>query len=203
MNLKESYRYANFLKNLLDTASTYLSNRSFVTKTKQTHYRAKANTEAIDEVIELPKQYDENISPNGILDFSVKVLKEQEALAAAIAKAKASTEINIDNAISLNKRKQSFISVLKSMERIQACERQTTGRGYKFDVNGEQKPYTYDITEEITIDFDRTDVKGLIKKYSKECDEVSAKLDEIEVSTKVDFEPAFDINDTFEDLVTA
>jgi hypothetical protein len=203
MNLKESYRYANFLDGLLNTSGMYLRNRNFVTTTKQNHQRSKANAEAVDETIEVQKPYDEAITPNKVINFTVKVLAEKQALVDAIAKAKAGTEINIDNAITMNKKKQAFVSNLKLMDAIKASERQTTGKDYKFDVNGEQKPYTYNVLETTSIDFDRNDVKGLIKKLNKECDEASAKLDEIEITTIVNFEPSFDLNDTFEDLVTA
>ena len=37
MNLKESYRYANYLDDLLNKASSYLRNDKFVTTTKQEH----------------------------------------------------------------------------------------------------------------------------------------------------------------------
>lgn len=201
MNLKESYRYANYLDGLLSTAYSYLRNKGFVTTTKQNHLRSKANSEAQDEVIDVQKPYDVEFTPNSVLDFIVKVIDEKESLSNAIALAKANTEINIDNAIAMNKKKQGFVSVLNSMVGIKATEKQTTGRDYKFDVNGEQKPYTYPVTEVISISFDRDDVKGLIKKYNKVCDEVSSKLDEIEITTVVEFNPQFDINDTFEDLV--
>lgn len=201
MNLKESYRYANYLDGLLSTAYSYLRNKGFVTTTKQNHLRSKANSEAQDEVIDVQKPYDVEFTPNSVLDFIVKVIDEKESLSNAIALAKANTEINIDNAIAMNKKKQGFVSVLNSMVGIKATEKQTTGRDYKFDVNGEQKPYTYPVTEVTSISFDRDDVKGLIKKYNKVCDEVSSKLDEIEITTVVEFNPQFDINDTFEDLV--
>ena len=201
MNLKESYRYANYLDNLLSTAYSYLRNKGFITTTKQNHLRSKANSDAQDEVIDVQKPYDVEFTPNSILDFIVKVIDEKEGLSNAIAIAKANTEINIDNAIAMNKKKQGFVSVLNGMVGIKSTEKQTTGRDYKFDVNGEQKPYTYPVTEVTSISFDRDDVKGLIKKYNKDCDEVSAKLDEIEITTAVEFNPAFDINDTFEDLV--
>ena len=41
----------------------------------------------------------------------------------------------------------------------------------------------------------------MAKKYNRICDEVSAKLDSIEITTEVDHTPLFDINDTFEDLI--
>lgn len=203
MNLKESYRYANYLDNLLNTAYTYLCNKGFVTTTKQNHLRSKANNEAVDEIVDVQKPYDVDFTPNNVIDFVVRVISEKESLVNAIAIAKAGTEINIDNAIAINKKKQGFVSVLNSIANMKPSEKTTTGRGYKFNINGDQVPYSYDVTETTTIDFDRNDVKALIKKYNKSCDEISAKLDEIEITTQVNHECLFDINDSFDDIVVA
>lgn len=203
MNLKESYRYANYLDNLLNTAYRYLQNKGFVTSTKQNHLRSKANSEATDDVIEVQKPYDVDFIPNQVIDFAVKVLAEKDALVEAIATAKASAEINIDNAIAMNKKKQGFVSVLNGLVGIKASETQSTGKSYKFDMNGEQKPYIYDVISTTVIDFSRDDVRKLIKKYLKETDEISAKLDAIEINTMVPFECSWDVNDVFEDLVAA
>lgn len=201
MNLKESYRYANYLDRLLITADTYLRNKGFVTTTEQNHMRSKANPEAQDEIIVVQKPYDVDFTPNDIIDFVVKVINEKENLFSAIADAKVSAEINIDNAIAMNKKKQSFVNTLNTIVSIKPSETQSIGKDYKFDINNEQKPYSYQIISKTSIDFDRNSVKGLIKKYNKECDEISSKLDEIEITTSVDFTPLFDVNDSFEDLV--
>lgn len=203
MNLKESYRYANFLDNLLDTAYSYLRNKGFITSTKQNHLRSKANNEAADEVTDVKKPYDVEFTPNDVIDFAVKVLSEKEKLSTAIAYAKATTEINIDNAIAMNKKKQGFVSVLNGMVGIKPNISTISGSGYKFNQEGNQVKYYYDIEQTTTIDFDRNDVKALIKKYNRICDEVSSKLDSIEITTEVDYTPLFDINDTFEDLIVA
>ena len=203
MNLKESYRYANYLDNLLNTAYTYLRNKGFVTTTKQNHLRSKANNEAVDEVIDVQKPYDVEFTPMNVVDFAVKVLDEKEKLANAIAVAKANAEINIDNAVAMNKKRQYFIGALNGIADMNASERITTGKAYKFDIKGEQKPYIYEISETTTIDFDRNDVKALIKKYNKVCDEISAKLDSIEINTEIDFVPTWDVSDKFEDVVLA
>lgn len=201
MNLKESYRYANYLDRLLNTADAYLRNKGFVTTTEQNHLRSKANPEAQDEVIMVQKPYDVDFTPNNIIDFVVKVINEKEKLFSAIADAKTKTEINIDNAIAMNKKKQSFVNTLNSIVSIKPSETQSMGKDYKFDINNEQKPYSYQIISRTSIDFNRTNIRGLIKKYNKECDEISSKLDEIEITTQVDFTPIFDVNDAFEDLV--
>ena len=201
MNLKESYRYANYLDRLLMTADTYLRNKGFVTTTEQNHLRSKANPDAQDEKIAVQKPYDVDFKPNDIIDFVVKVINETEKLFLSIAGAKARTEINIDNAVAMNKKKQSFVNTLNSIVSIKPSETQSMGKDYKFDINNEQKPYSYQIISKTSIDFDRNSVKGLIKKYNKECDEISSKLDEIEITTQVNFTPLFDVNDSFEDLV--
>lgn len=201
MNLKESYRYANYLDSLLNSAYMYLGNKGFVTTTKQNHLRSKANKEAEDEIMDVQKPFDVDFTPNNIIDFVVKVLTEKEALTNAIASAKAGTEINIDNAVAMNKKKQGFVYILNGIVNLKPTEKTVAGRAYKFDINNEQKPYVYDITETTTIDFDRNDVKALIRKYNKECDEISAKLDAIEINTEVSFVPRWDVNDVFEDIV--
>ena len=201
MNLKESYRYANYLDGLLSTAYTYLRNKGFVTTTKQNHLRSKANNEAQDEIIEVQKPYDVEFTPNNVVDFVIKVLNEKEALFNAIADAKAGTEINIDNAIAMNKKKQGFVSILNGMADIKASESIVSGSDYKFNQEGNQVKYFYNIEQSTSIDFNRTDVRNLIKKYLKETDEISAKLDLIEITTQVDFVPKWYINEKFEELV--
>lgn len=204
MNLKESYRYANYLDTLLNTAYRYLQNKGFTTTTKQNHLRSKANSEASDEIVEVQKPYDVEFTPNDVIDFVVGVIAEKELLANAIAKAKSGAEINIDNAVAMNKKKQTFVSVLSGIVNIKPSEKTTQGTDYKFNQqDGNQIRYYYNIEETTIIDFNRNDVKALIKKYSKECDDISAKLDAIEINTIVEHTQKYDISDTFEDLVGA
>ena len=203
MNLKESYRYANYLDSLLRRAYTYLGNTGFVTTTVEEHLRSKSNPDVDDETTEVQTPYDVEFTPNQVIDFVVKVIEEKEKLSEAIAEAKSTTEINIDNAISMNKKKQGFVSVLNGIADIKPSETKTTSKSYKFDINGEQKPYVYDVNRKISIDFDRNNVRKLVKKYLKETDEISSKLDLIEITTQVDIEPRFDVNDKFEELVVA
>ena len=203
MNLKESYRYANYLDSLLRRAYSYLNSNGFVTTTVEEHLRSKSNPDVEDEVIEVKSPYDVEFTPNDVIDLVVKILDEKEKLSDAIAKAKSTTEVDIDNAVAMNKKKQQFVGVLNEIADIKLSETKTTGKAYKFDINGEQKPYVYDVNRKTSINFDRNDVRKLVKKYLKETDEISAKLDLIEITTQVDIEPKFDVNDKFEELVVA
>lgn len=201
MNLKESYRYQNFLDNLLSTAYSYLRNNKYITTTKQDHLRSKANPDATDETMEIAKSIDVEFAPNDVINFVMDLLREKEKVSAAIVAAKATTEINIDNAVSMNIKKHEYINVLEMMASTKPSEITVRGTGYKFNAEGNQVSYYYDVTQTTTIDFDRNDVKGLIKKLNRECDEVSAKLDSIEINTVLNFDPIYDVNDKFEDII--
>ena len=201
MNLKESYRYANYLDSLLRRAYTYLGNTGFVTTTVEEHLRSKSNPDVDDETIEVQKPYDVEFTPNQVIDFVVKVLDEKEKLSDAIAKAKSTTEINIDNAVAMNKKKQQFVNVLNTIADIKPSEKIVNGTGYKFNQEGNQVKYFYSIKQITSIDFDRKNIRNLIKKYAKETDDISTKLDLIEVTINVEYEPLFDINDNFEECI--
>lgn len=94
-----------------------------MTRTTQKHLRSKVNADAADEVIEVAKPYDVDFTPNDVIDFAVKIIAEKEALAEAVALAKLNTELNIDNAVAMNKKKQDFIRVLNSLANIKAGEK--------------------------------------------------------------------------------
>ena len=203
MNLKESYRYANYLDSLLRRAYSYLNSNGFVTTTVEEHLRSKSNPDVDDERIEVKSPYDVEFTPNDVINFVVKVLNEKEKLSDAIAKAKSTTEIDIDNAVAMNKKKQQFVGVLNEIADIKPSEKIVNGTGYKFNQEGNQVKYFYSIKQITSIDFDRKNIRNLIKKYAKETDDISTKLDLIEITTQVDIEPRFDVNDKFEELVVA
>lgn len=203
MVLKEAYRYQKFLAGLIHSAEYYLYKKEFVTTVEQYHERKKSNPDAENEIVqkENPTKSSVDFSVNDLLRFIPELLEEKENLSIAINKAKNTTEIDIDASLSMNKQKQEFIRVLNDMNSKKSCEKTITGKGYKFNVNNEQVPYIYDVVEKTTIDFDRNTVKALIKKYSKETDHVSTILDRIVLTTQVDFDPKYDINDTLEELL--
>ena len=200
MILKEAYRYQNYLNTLIRDAESYLMKKDFITETKQTHNRNKVNPDAIDETIEIQKPFQVEFTPMDLVDFIVKAIEEKQKLSDAIVSAKKTAEIDIDSAIAMNKVKQNYVTILNNMANTKASERTTTGTDYKFNVNNEQVSYRYEVLEVISIDYDRNDVKALAKKLSKETDDVSTKLDTVELTTNVDYDPIWDY-DNLEDVV--
>ncbi len=212
MILKEAYRYQNFLDRLLSEAQSFLTMDTFIVNVKQIHHRKKANPEAEDEVVFVKKRMVNanfaldavpSFTPMNILDFTMKVLQEKEKLSLAILDAKRTTKVDIDHSIAMNKKRQELIANLKYMDGQRNREEKARGTDYKFNQEGNQVSYGYDIDEVITIDFDRNDVKGLIKKLTKQCDELSIVLDGLLITTEVDYAPRWDINDSLEDIVLA
>lgn len=201
MNLREAYRYANFLDALFDKAQSYMT-PAFFTTTVETHLRSRMDRNAEDETITVKKPFDVDFTPMDVIDFTVQILSEKEKLMNAIAMAKAGTEINIDTCIAMNKKRQLFAGILNSYAQLKTTTKTKQGTGYRFNVNNEQVHYFYDIEEASSIDFDRNNVRALSRKYMQEADEVSVRLDALEINTEVDFAPRWDVHDYFEDILS-
>lgn len=201
MVLKEAYEYQNFLSKLISQAELFLTNFSFITKCKEMHKRKSANPDSFDEEIEVKKDVDIDVDANILVDLVVDIIKERKKLLDAIDAAKKSADINIDNAISINKTEQDFINVLSFMNQQKSKNYISSGVGYKFNAEGNQVQYVYDIENEVSIDFDRNSVRGLIKKYRKECNERSIQVDRAELNTVVNYSPKWDINSTLEEIL--
>lgn len=201
MILKEAYRYQNYLSNLVSSAEGYLCKKDFITETTQTHNRKKVNPEAEDEVMVVKTSYNVDFTPMQLIEFINKALVEKQKLTNAIDTAKKNAEINIDSSIEMNRIKQGYISVLSSMTKTKSSETVSRGSGYKFNADGNQVAYYYDIDNVTTINFDRNDVRGILKKLQRETDDISTKIDAIQATTEVDYEPIWDLSDSLEDIV--
>jgi len=201
MNIKEAFRYQNFLDKLLSTTTDYLSYDSNVTKTTQEHLRKKANPDAEDETLDVTKDREIDCSVNTLVDFCQSIITEKENLGKAIDVAKSDCGLDIDNSVAINKKKQDVARIFSRMSNIKAKEKIKEGTAYKFNVEGNQTIYNYDVKEVSVIDFDRNKVRAIAKKLLKESDEVSANLDKIMVDKEVKYTPEYDVNDTYEDVL--
>ena len=199
MILKEAFRYQNYLSRLIGEAIDYLTTTSNVVITKQEHLKSKSNSDAEDEVVIADKYSDIEYKPNQVIDFLLDVLNEKEKLSDAINKAKLNTEINIDSSIAINKEKQHIASIFDRLAKTKSGERIRNDSDYKFNAEGNQVSYYYEVKETTTIDFDRNKVKGIVKRLRRESDNTSNELDKIQVILEVGYSPTYEINDDFED----
>ena len=200
MNLKESFRYQNFLDMMMRAASASIQQRDHCLKVTKTHLRSKANPDASDvtETVEGEVFF----ANDDVVAFMAWLVKEREKLTTAIGVAKASIGFDIDAAIETNKFRQTVNGSIKNMLRYTPTKRVEQGRDYKFNVEGNQTPYIYEIEVVSEEAYDKTGAKTLMREMISKADEVSAAIDAAMINTKVDYEPVFDVNETFDDVMT-
>lgn len=200
MNLKESFRYQNFLDMMMRAASASIQQRDHCLKVTKTHLRSKANPDASDvtETVEGEVFF----ANDDVVAFMAWLVKEREKLTTAIGAAKGSIGFDIDAAIETNKFRQTVNGSIKNMLRYTPTKRVEQGRDYKFNVEGNQTPYIYEIEVVSEEAYDKTGAKTLMREMISKADEVSAAIDAAMINTKVDYEPVFDVNETFDDVMT-
>ena len=205
MNLKEAFRYQNKLQAFLEEAQNTLDRDSNVTRVENTYLRHKVNAEAEDEtVLTVPDtEYCEQITD--LTKFMLYLLDEKAVLSAAIRKAKGALDIDMDGEVSLNASRQRAARTLQHMNSLRSSEQilSNGGVGYRFNAEGNQVSYRCDVKRVTTINFDRSVIRRELAKLNQRADETSAKLDLCLVTSKVDYAPPFDVNDSFAEAFEA
>ena len=200
MNLKESFRYQNFLDSLMREASASIQVSEHCLKVTRKHLRNNVNPEATDydEVVE-----DEAYFANDhVIAFMLWLVNEREKLCNAITIAKASVGFDLDAAVETNKFRQSVSGAIKNMLRYAPSKRIAQGRDYRFNNEGNQMPYVYDVEIVSEEAYDRALAKKYMRSIVSEADKTSAKIDAAMINTTVDYEPSFDVNESFSDVMT-
>jgi hypothetical protein len=203
MNLKEAFRYQNKIQNLMSEAEAILAQERNVTKVENTTLRHKVNPDAEDETtVEMPStEYAEQITDIAV--FLMFLLGERERLSTAIRAAKQEMDIDFDGEASLNAKRQEISRIFRRMAEIRCSENlhPNAGVGYKFNAEGNQVSYRCDLKKVTTINFDRNKVRAYASGLSKKADQISAELDKRLVNTMVSYEAAFDVNDSFAEVL--
>lgn len=205
MNLKEAFRYQNKLQSFMDEVQAILSREENITKVEKTYLRRKVMPEAEDEVVLVAaeSEYSERITD--ITRFLLYLLGEKEQLFAAIRRAKDALPVDMDSEVSLNATRQSIARTLKQMNDLRSSEVTLSngGTGYRFNADGNQVAYKCDVRRVTTIHYDRNVIRRELQKLNRRADEVSAQLDLCLVTSTVDYEPPFDVNDSFAEAFEA
>ena len=188
MNMKDAFRFQNKLKALMCEATAILEDRRNIVKVKTTHLRSKVMSDTQDAVVEeaAPSEYAGHA--NEVAAFLMSLLEERD----------------MDSEVGLNRQRQELAEVFRHMTMLRNSEKTIAGGGSGFRFNGEgnQVSYRCDATQVTTIDFDRNKIRGMATALSKRADEISMSLDKCLVNTEVSYEPPFDMNDSFEDILS-
>lgn len=201
MNLKESFRYQKFLDSLMQNARISVQAREHALKVTRNHLRSKTNPEAADlvEEVEVLEKYFPN---DKVIEFMQFLVCEKDKLSGAIGEAKRNAGFDIDAAIEVNKFNRNMAESLKSMLRFTGYKRTEQGRDFKFDINGAQVPYIYDMEVTAEEAFDRENAKKIMRSAIAEADDISARIDAAMINIQVAYEAPFNVNDSFDDVMT-
>lgn len=195
MNLKEAFQVQNKISELMSYINRYLSDADNVMTITEKYLRSKALAGQQDDTVDVSRKADEGFDVGRLLGIWQELMEEKERLGAAIGKAKAGMDFNLDAAVDANKSRRAFLGMLqelanrKSSHELQKGE----GRGYVFNNDGNQTSYCYDIDRILTIDYDRNKVRAMAKELNRSSDEVSIKIDEALLQTQVDYALKFDL----------
>ena len=187
MNLKESFRYQNFLSSMINEAGASLIAPSHCLTTTKNHLRNKVNDGATDmqetvDVGEFPAN-------DSVLDFMLFLIGERGKISKLTVCAQT------------NKSRQQACRSINGMLRSKASKRTEKGTDYKFNAEGNQTTYYYDVEVVTTEAFDRAKAKNAVRDLISKADKTSAAIDSAMINTHVEYEPPFNVNDTFEDVM--
>ena len=201
MNLKEAFRYQNFLNKMSTFARNRVVKLNICMNEQRTHKRQDANPDATDLVETVEKEF--AYTTDQLLLFLESLINEKAGLSQAINDAKYIASINLDVALEENKFKQGIADSIKNLLNIKACKRKERGVAYKINEEGNQTAYYYDIENELTEAYDKNNAKLMMKRLISEADKTSAEIDTMMVTTTVYWEPLYDVNDSFEDVIAS
>lgn len=201
MNLKESFQYQNLLSSFTDNAVALLVNPKNITKVTQIHRKSKASKELEDEPLDLAEERTAPCTADELIGFLQYLTEERERLTDSITEAKRSSEFDYDGEIAKNKNRQRIAKLLASLGNTKPSKITKRGTGYKFNNEGVQMPFNYDIEETSEIDFDVDAVKTLSREMTNQSNNISTELDRLVINVEVDYKPLFCVGDTFEDAL--
>ena len=200
MNLKESFRYQKFLNKLGNEAYISLIDRDHCFKVTKNHMINKANPEDKDFVEEVEPSV-EFYKNDDVLSFVQWLIAEKDKLSHAIGEAKAGLKFDIDAAIETNKLRRQCSEAIKNMLKISPDEKTEVGKSYKFNAEGNQVVYYYDIEVVSKDAFDRKEAKAAMKEMISNADKFSNAIDIALMETEVKYDPIFNVNDSFEEVM--
>lgn len=202
MNLKEAFRYQNFLDRMFSSAVLSIQKRDHCLTQTRNHLCSKVNPDATDFEEEV-KVEEEFFANDDVIKAMLFMIGEKEKLTIAINNAKKSIDLDIDAAVAVNKYRQQLNSAVVFMMRFKPCNRVETEIGHKFNVAGDPVDYKYDVEVTSVEAYNRDVAKKAVKEIISEADKTSSEIDAAKVNTKVEYTPVFDVNDSFEDVMNA
>lgn len=205
MNLKEAFRYQNFIESQITALTHHLMFKQNVVTVSQLHKRHDVNPDVENETVDATVESTYSATTDELAQILVILLNEKVLCGEAITCAKAEYDkecgFDLDAQVAANKHRQSIAKTLTTLGGYKETKRISAGTGYKFNAEGVQAPYRYDIEETVKPAFDTSSLKLLGKELMRKADKVSSIADKCMIDTIVQFEPMFSPTDSMEDII--
>lgn len=208
LNIKEACRYQNFLDSVINTLSNYIRDTDNAIKITEIHLKSKNNSDAEDEILDKTTERQFDCSVVDIAYLINNLIGEKCKLSNAIEHAKRGIVINVDNqeftldsALENAKRCRTLSGNIKVLTNLKSRGSKKSGSDYKFNVEGNQIRYVYDVEVVTTIDYDRNNIIKLYKKLVDKADKLSNKIELAMLQDVVDYEMIYDLHDSVEEIV--
>ena len=117
MNLKEAFRYQNFLDRIFGAACISIEKRDHCLTQTRNHLYNKVNPD-MENVKEEVKTEEDFFANDDVIQAMLFLIEEKEKLSIAINKAKESIDMDIDAAVSVNKYRQLLNKSVAFMMRL-------------------------------------------------------------------------------------
>lgn len=201
MNLKEAFQYRNVLNSHFWDIKNYICNplNGIGKQVTELHKRSEANPEAEDEtrLKTFPRTYD--YPAEALVSFMQDIVDELHRLHISIELAKSGTHVDSD--IACNNYYREMGDALNRLGYIRTEEKTATGTGFKFNAEGNQVSYVYDIVYTTTPDLDVNRMRKLGRNYKTKANETSTNIDRTLIESCVYMEPKFSITDNFNEAI--
>lgn len=199
MNLKDAFRYQKFLNKLSEDAICSITSRENCLRTTKTHKRSLVKPDAEDYVETIDNE--NPFTVDDLIAFMKELSIEKEYLTCQINIAKSSCDFDIDSLVESNKINQNLCKAIKTALSIVPFSYTEKAKDYKFDINGIQIPYCYDVEIDETRIFDGDKAKAIMKNAIANCEEKSKVIERMMINTEVNYSATYDVNDDFDDIV--
>jgi hypothetical protein len=210
LSIKEAFRYKNFIDATVESLAYYIRITENSITVKEKHNKAVVNSEAKDEELDMTTERQFACSVVDIAYLINQLIEEKLKVSNAIDDAKQSViieykvngnKLNLDSAVEYAKMSRSLADNLKAIINLKSSESKKSGTDFKFNVEGNQVSYKYNIDVIKTIDFDRDVANKLYKKLLEKADEISTKIETAMCQEIVDYAPVYGVHDSVDEIV--
>ena len=210
ISLKESFRVLSCIDKTISSLTSYLSNKNNSISILEKHFKEKSNPEAKDEEIDTTtiREY-ADASTIDIISLMQSLIAEKTKLEISVEIAKRNivietkynNNLSLDSAISNAKQSRNLAGVLNSLLNIKTDEQKTQKNGFKFNLEGNETTYRYDVVVIKEINFDKNIVSNNYKQLLENADKLSVAIEKNMMEEIVEYEFPYSIHDSTSDIV--